>query len=327
MRTGAYGSPTRQSYGALGDDANLAARLMTTATSGEILISGRVQKAVAEVFTVEPRPSLRMKGKAEPIPVFAVTGISRQRAARLPEPTYRLPMVGRQAELAAVDEKLNLASQGKGQIVGIVAEAGMGKSRLVAEIIRLARKRGFVGYGGACQSSGTNTPYLVWHTIWQAFFDLDLEMQPKRQLRLLEGEIEDLAPERIEALPLLGVVLNLPLADNDFTRALDPQDRRGALEALLEDCLRSAARETPLLIVLEDLHWVDPLSHDLLEILARVCENLPVCFVLAYRPPDLVRLQKPRMEGLVYFTQIELKDLTTSDAEQLIRAKLAQALP
>jgi adenylate cyclase len=327
MRTGAYGSPTRQSYGALGDDVNLAARLMTTATPGEILISGRIQKAIAEVFTVEPRAPLRIKGKAEPIPVFAVTGISRQRATRLPEPTYRLPMVGRQAELAAVDEKLNLALQGKGQIIGIVAEAGMGKSRLVAEIIRLARKRGFVGYGGACQSSGTITPYLVWYSIWQAFFDLDLEMQPKRQLRLLEGELEDHAPERMEALPLLGLVLNLPLPDNDFTRALDPHDRKGALEALLEDCLRSAARETPLLIVLEDLHWVDPLSHDLLETLARMSENLPVCFVLAYRPPDLARLQKPRVEGLAYFTRIELKDLTASDAEQLIRAKLAQLFP
>ncbi|OGO37871.1 MAG: hypothetical protein A2Z03_06945 [Chloroflexi bacterium RBG_16_56_8] len=326
-RTGAYGSPTRQSYGALGDDVNLAARLMTTATPGEILISGRLQNVVAEAFTVEPRPSLLMKGKAETVPVFAVTGISRQRAARLPEPTYRLPMVGRQAELAVVDDKLNLALRGKGQVVGITAEAGMGKSRLVAEIIRLARKRGFVGYGGACQSSGTNTPYLVWHSIWQALFDLDLEMQPKRQLRLLEAEIEDRAPERTQALPLLGVLLNLPLPDNDFTRALDPQDRKGALEALLEDCLRSAARETPLLIVLEDLHWVDPLSHDLLETLARVSENLPVCFVLAYRPPDLTRLQKPRVEGLACFTQIELKDLTASDAEQLIRAKLAQLFP
>ena len=327
MRTGAYGGPTRLAYGVLGDDVNLAARLMTTATSGEILISGRVHKVVADTFMVEPRPSLPMKGKAEPIPVFAVTGISHQRAARLPEPTYHLPMVGRQAELAQVDEKLHLARQGHGQIIGIVAEAGMGKSRLMAEVIRLARKHGFVGYGGACQSSGTNTPYLAWHSIWQAFFDLDLEMPQKKQLRLLEGEIEERAPERLEALPLLGLVLNLPLPDNAFTGALDPKDRKGALEALLEDCLRSAAHETPLLVVLEDLHWVDPLSHDLLDTLARVSENSPVCFALAYRPSDPARPQQPRVEDLPYFTPIRLNDLTDADAEQLIRAKLAQLFP
>ena len=327
LRVGAYGNATRQTYAALGDDVNLAARLMTTARPEEILITGRVQIEVADTFTLEPREPLPMKGKGEPQPVFAVTGISHLRATRLPEPAYRLPMIGRQEELRLVDEKLKLALQGKGQVIGITAEAGMGKSRLVAEVIRLARKRGFIGYGGAAQSSGTNTPYLIWQPIWQAFFDLDPEMPQRKQMRLLEGELEDRVPERVEALPLLGRVLDLPLPDNEFTRALEPQDRKSALEVLLEECLKSASRETPLLIVLEDLHWIDSLSHDLLETLARASKNLPICFILAYRPPDIARLQAPRVEKLPYFSKIELQDLTASDAEQLIRAKLAQLFP
>jgi predicted ATPase/class 3 adenylate cyclase len=327
LRVGAYGNATRQTYAALGDDVNLAARLMTTASTDEILITGRVQVDIADTFTLEPREPIAMKGKGEPQPVFAVTGVSHHRATRLPEPVYRLPMIGRQQELRLVDEKLSLALQGKGQVIGITAEAGMGKSRLIAEIIRLARKRGFIGYGGACQSSGTNTPYLVWQPIWQAFFDLDPEMPQRKQIRLLEGELEDRVPERVDSLPLLGIVLNLPLPDNEFTSALDPKDRKSALETLLEDCLKSALRETPLLIVLEDLHWMDPLSHDLLETLARVSENLPICFVMAYRPPDMARLQTSRVEMIQYFTTIELKNLTAFDAEQLIRAKLAQLFP
>ena len=327
LRVGAYGNATRQTYAALGDDVNLAARLMTTASTDEILITGRVQVDIADTFTLEPREPIAMKGKGESQPVFAVTGISHHRASRLPEPAYRLPMVGRQHELSFVNEKLSLALQGKGQIIGITAEAGMGKSRLIAEIIRLARKRGFIGYGGACQSSGTNTPYLVWQPIWQAFFDLDPEMPQRKQIRLLESELEDRVPERVDSLPLLGIVLDLPLPDNEFTSALDPKDRKSALETLVEDCLKSAVRETPLLIVLEDLHWMDPLSHDLLEILARVSENLPICFVLAYRRPGIERLQTARVETIPYFTKIELKDLTAFDAEQLIRAKLAQLFP
>ena len=152
-------------------------------------------------------------------------------------------------------------------------------------------------------------------------------MPQRRQIRLLEGEIEDRVPERVEALPLLGLLLDLTLPDNDFTQSLDPKDRKSTLEMLLEECLKSAVKESPLLIVLEDLHWVDPLSHDLLETLARVSENLPVCYVLAYRPPDAVRYQTPPVESLPYFTKIELKDLTASDAEQLISAKLAQLFP
>lgn len=327
LRVGAYGNATRQTYAALGDDVNLAARLMTTASPDEVLVTGRVQVEIGDTFTVEPRQPIMMKGKGEPQPVFAVTGISHHRATRLPEPAYRLPMVGRRAELALVEEKLKLALEGKGQVIGITAEAGMGKSRLIAEVIRLARKHGFIGYGGACQSSGTNTAYLVWHPIWRAFFDLDPEMPQRKQIRLLEGELEDRVPERVVSLPLLGLVLDLPLPDNELTAALDPQDRKNALEVLLEDCLKSAVRESPLLIVLEDLHWIDPLSHDLLETLARVSENLPICFVLAYRPPDLLRLQAHRVEKMPHFTRIELKDLTPSDAEQLIRAKLAQLFP
>jgi predicted ATPase/class 3 adenylate cyclase len=327
LRVGAYGNATRQTYAALGDDVNLAARLMTTAKPDEILITGKVQVDGADVFTLEPREPIRMKGKGEPQSVFAVTGVSHHRATRLPEPAYRLPMVGRQQELNFIDEKLKLALQGKGQVIGITAEAGMGKSRLVAEVIRLARKRGFVGYGGACQSSGTNTSYLVWQPIWQAFFDLDPEMPQRKQMRLLEGELEDRVQERVDSLPLLGLILDLPLPDNEFTQSLDPKDRKSALESLLEECLKSAAGETPLLIVLEDLHWIDALSHDLLETLVRVSENLSICFVLAYRPPDMARLQIQRLEGLAHFSKVELKYLTAADAEQLIRAKLALLFP
>ena len=327
LRVGAYGNATRQTYAALGDDVNLAARLMTTARPDEILITGRVQVDIADRFTLEPREPITMKGKGEPQPVFAVTGISRHRATRLPEPVYRLPMVGRQQELALIDQKLTLALQGRGQVIGITAEAGMGKSRLIAEVIRLARRRGFVGYGGACQSSGTNTAYLVWQPIWQAFFDLDPEMPQRKQIRLLEAELEDRVPDRVESLPLLGSILDLPLPENDFTRALEPKDRKTGLESLLEDCLRSAARETPLLIVLEDLHWIDALSHDLLETLSRLSESLAICFILAYRPPELPRLEIPRVEKLPCFTRIELRDLTPSDAAQLVRAKLAQLFP
>jgi hypothetical protein len=287
-----------------------------------------------------------MKGKAEPLPVFAVTGERKQRAIRLPEPTYALPMVGRQQELGILNEKLDLAAGGKGQVIGIVAEAGLGKSRLVAEVIRSARRKGFVGFGGACQSDGIHTPYLAWKSIWGAFFDVDPDMQLRRQMRNIEAEIEDRAPERLEAMPLLNAVLDLNIPENDFTKNLEPKIRQSALHALLEDCLKSAAGRgavpapvegeganekgemtSPLLIVIEDLHWIDALSHDLLEELAKALANHAVCFVLAYRPPQLQRLQEPRLEALPQFTRIELHELTKAEAESAIRAKLAQLYP
>ena len=122
-------------------------------------------------------------------------------------------------------------------------------------------------------------PYLVWKPIWSAFFDLDPEAPLRRQVRNLEGEVEDLAPDRLEALPLLGKLLGLPLPENDFTQALEPKHRCTALEALLLDCLRARASEAAedgrgLLLVLEDLHWIDAVSRNLLE---RVCVPSPNC--------------------------------------------------
>jgi class 3 adenylate cyclase/tetratricopeptide (TPR) repeat protein len=327
MRVGAYGGETRKTYSALGDDVNLAARLMTTANVGEILLSGHVHKAIANQFTFEPRLPLPMKGKAEPLPVFAVTGESQKRAVRLQEPNYSLPMVGRQQELGIINDKLELAKGGKGQVIGIVAEAGLGKSRLVAEVIRSARRKGFIGFGGVCQSDGVYTPYLAWKSIWQAFFDVDHEMPLKRQMRLLEGDIEDRAPSRVDAMPLLNVVLDLNIPENAFTQNLEPKIRQSALHAMLEDCLKSAAPEEPILIVIEDLHWIDALSHDLLEELAKALASHAVCFVLAYRSPQMERLQTPRLEALPHFTRIELHELTKAEAESAIRAKLAQLYP
>ena len=327
MRVGAQGSTTRHTYVAAGDDVNLAARLMGNAAPGEILVSSRAHGKVADRFSFEPRPPLRLKGKAEPLPIFAANEQSRRRAVRLEAAHYALPMMGRQTELALIEAKLDLAKQGQGQVIGIVAEAGMGKSRLVAEIVRQADKRGFAGYGGACEASGVNTSYLVWKTIWQAFFDIDPSAPTRRQMRHLEGEIEDRAPDRVEAIPVLAPLLDMTIEDTDFTRTLAANDRRNVLTAVLEECLKSAAEEGPILLVLEDLHWIDAVSHDLLETLARASANLSVCIVLAYRPSETERVGTTRIERMPHFSAVTLSQLSPPEAELLIRAKLAQLFP
>jgi predicted ATPase len=95
----------------------------------------------------------------------------------------------------------------------------------------------------------------------------------------------------------------------------------------LEDCLKAQAADEPTLIVIEDLHWIDALSHDLLDGLARALAGYAVCFVLAYRPPQMERLQNPRIEALEQFTRVELSELTTAEAESAVRAKLTQLYP
>ena len=344
LRVGGYGSATRQSFGAIGDEVNAAARLMGIAAPGEILVTGRLRQALGSAFALEARPPMPMKGKAEPIPVFAVLGLNRQRAVRLQEPVPTLPMVGREAELAWLARKLAVAQRGQGQVLGLCAEAGMGKSRLVAEAVRLAHRLGFSAYGGQCAVDGLPTPYGVWQPIWSALFDLDPAWPQRKQLRTVEAQLREHAPEHLEALPLLGRVLGLPWPDNALTAALTPQDSKALLETLLQQCLGSMVREADedgagLMLVLEDLHAIDPLSLDLLLRVARAAAAWPLLLVLTYRPVDggaagavgaVGAVCEPpwaRLAALHHFDAVTLGGLDAVQAEQLIRAKLAALFP
>src|SRR5919199_624384 len=324
MRTGAYGGVTRRTYGVLGDHVNLAARLMQNAPPGEVLVSAAAHKPAAEAFTWESLPPLRVKGKSEPVNVFRVVGTKDRHAVRLQEPRYGIPMVGRQAELVLFEQKLAEVLAGQGRIVAITAEAGMGKSRLLAELIRLASAQQLTVYGGECQSYGTHNSYLVWESIWQAFFDLDGTASLDEQVQRLEAQLAAIDPALVARLPLLGVALNLPIPDNDLTRSLDAKLRKASLEALLVDCVRARAQAGPLMFVLEDCHWLDPLSHDLLEAIGRAIADLPALIAIAFRPPEHEQLEAPRVTQLPYCTVVPLTDFTPEEAAQLIGLKLAQ---
>ena len=171
-RTGACGGIFRRTYSTIGDAVNMAARLMQNAPLGQVLVNQNIRKATLDNFTWEELPPLLVKGKSLPVTVLRLIDVQERHGIRLHEPKYALPMVGRAVELALVEKKLDLALRGHGQIVGITAEAGMGKSRLLAEVIRLAKGRNVLGYGGECQSYGTSTTYLVWQDIWRGFFNL-----------------------------------------------------------------------------------------------------------------------------------------------------------
>ena len=238
----------------------------------------------------------------------------------------------------------------------ISAEAGIGKSRLGAEIARQAAEIGFHILSGACQSYGTRTSYLVWHAVWRGFFGLDPRQSVQQQQRQIEDQLAALAPKAVARAPLLGPLLNMPLADNEATHALDGELRKNALHALLLQCLRAASSpqsavrspqsavntgkydqsvlgdwrlatgdgQLPLLIILEDCHWIDPLSLELLEVLGRNIANLPIMLLVSHRPLDEEQHPLVNMARLPHATTLDLPALTSAEAEQIVGAKLKQ---
>ncbi|MCP4425849.1 MAG: tetratricopeptide repeat protein [Chloroflexi bacterium] len=328
LRTGAYGGTMRRTYGVLGDEVNLAARLMQAAAPNQILVSAAVHHGTNGVFAWHTHPPLYVKGKADPVAVFSVAGRQKQQTIRLQEPQYSLPIVGRQAELALLADKLDQVLQGEGQIVAITGEAGVGKSRLVSEIIRMASERQFVGFGGECQSYGTHSSYLVWQRIWQGFFGLDGEQSLGAQsldgqIQTIAAQLEKIDPALTPRLPLLGAVLNLSIPDNDLTRSFDAKLRKISLESLLVDCLRARADDGPILFILDDCHWLDPLSQELIETIGNAITDRPVLLIMAARPVGVKNIHETlKVTQLPHAAEIRLSEFTPDEAERLISLKL-----
>lgn len=324
MRAGAYGGSTHRTYGVLGDEVNMAARLMMAAAPGQILVSEIAQRTIASTFVWEALPPMRVKGKREPATVFALLSAQETRQVPLTLGKYTLPLVARQPELAELDAKLRLAQQSHGQIVSITSEAGLGKTRLVAELVQHAQAAGVTTYVGVCESFGIHSSYLVWEPIWRGLFGLEARWPLEQQSEHLQQRLAAVDPLLAERCPLLGSLLNLSIPENELTRSLDAKMRKQALETLLVDYLRGQAWATPLLLVLEDGHWLDPLSHDLLEVIGQTIVDLPVLIVLNYRPVTTERLRAPRVSTLAHHTTIELVPLSAAESAALLQHKLEQ---
>jgi hypothetical protein len=324
---GAYGGQDHQAYDTLGDSVNLAARLMQAAAPGGILATPEIFHATEGRFQWAGLPALAVKGKRAPVPVYGLVEQIAGSGRALFEPAYRTPLIGRTAELAAIAERLAQAASGSGQIVALTAEAGVGKSRVIAEVVRRARAAGFKVYGGAAQSYGAHTPYLAWQPIWQAFFDLEPGAPADDLAMQLEDALTALVPDRLSRLPVLGPALGLTLPDTTLTAGFDAQLRNESLVALLIDCVRARAVHTPLVFVLEDCQWLDALAHDLLEAIGRASATLPVLLVLAYRPPEIERLQAPRVTALPHCLELQLAPFGFEESQALVHARLGPDLP
>jgi adenylate cyclase len=324
MRAGAYGGTSHSTYGVLGDEVNMAARLMMAAKPSQILISQEVQRSLGTRFILEELPPIRVKGKSQPAVIFALVDVRQAHELHLIPAAYALPMVGRQDELKVAAEKIERVVHGEGQIIGVTGEAGLGKSRLVAEIMKLAGEHHFTIYGGACESYGVDSSYLVWQPIWQRIFGLDSAWNLTKQIDVLQEKLEAIDPAFTPRLPLLSVVLNLDLPDNDLTHSLDAKLRKDLLHLLLVDCLRAEARKAPLLIILETCQWIDPLSQELLDIIGNGISNMPVMLVLAYRPQEREQSHLMNVRQLPRYTEIALNPLTSEEAAKIVNLKLVQ---
>jgi predicted ATPase len=280
-RTGTYGSSTRRSFGAIGSDVVLAARLMMAAPAGEIRVAHGVYRQTRGREQFESLPPIRVKGRADLLRVY------RPAVAQQPSASDgRTEMVGRQEEAATLERLLTGVQRGAAQVLTIEGEAGIGKSRLVAQLQEMMAQQDLAGLFGAGLSIEQQTPYRAWRDVLEAYFDLgDLSDSAQRRTRVA-AVVGELIPEHERQLPVLNDVLGLDFPENDLTQTLDAQLRQQNVALLLIALLQAWAAERPLILILEDAHWLDALSWQLAAEVARALSlaELPFLFVLVHRP-------------------------------------------
>ncbi|HET9222797.1 MAG TPA: AAA family ATPase, partial [Roseiflexaceae bacterium] len=320
MRTGDYGGATRRTYGVLGDEVNLAARLMAKAQPGQILVSQAVARAVEQVYQLDPIGEIRVKGKQEPVAVAAVRGQRAPNQARAPT-LFADPLVGRERELAQLEQWLDEALAGEGRLLHLEGVAGVGKSHLAAAMAERAQQRGMRVALGVCQIVDQRRSYAVWNAIFRTLFGVAEPVgDPVAEVA---ARVAAANPDWLLRFPLLGDLLDLPIADNSTTAAFEPRLRQEALFALAVALLQHWAQAQPLLLVIEDAHWMDEASASLILALARVlaADSIAV-FLLQRSPSHQDQGLVPELSRLQVYRSLELSDLAPEGIAALASNRL-----
>jgi class 3 adenylate cyclase/tetratricopeptide (TPR) repeat protein len=323
-------------YSAVGHTTHLAARMQELADGGTILMTAPTLRQVEGFFQVQSVGAIQVKGVSRPVEAFQVVAATTARTRVQAAATRGLtPLVGRQTEIEVFNKLVEQAASGKGQILAMVGEPGMGKSRLVHEFTRHKLRPGWLVLEGASVSYGKATPYFPLIEMLRHYFQIvdgegseNVRDQVVMHIFELDNMLKDAIPPILSLLGALPDEKITPPSDghNGLVRlqdiggmikhfySMDPQQRRRhTLDAVKRVLIRESQRQ-PLLVVFEDLHWVDNETQAFLD---NLMESLPMAHILVlvnYRPGYV-----HTWNDKTYYTQLRVDPLQQTSAEELLQ--------
>ena len=300
-------------YVPVGHSTNLAARMEQMATPGSILITEYTKKLIEGYFELKALGAAEIKGVGEPLSIYEVLGAGHLRT-RLQVTAKRRGLtrfVGRQSEMAQIQHALMQAKVGRGQIVGVMGEPGLGKSRLFYEF-KLLSQSGCLILEAYSVSHGTASPYLPLIELLKSYFDISAGDDERKRREKVIGKVLGLDRNLEDTLPYLFALLGIEEQPSPLQQ-MDPQiRRRRTFEALKRLFLRESLNQ-PLLLVFEDLHWIDSETQGFLDTLSEGVASAKILLLVNYRPE-----YRHDWGSKTYYAQLRLVPFGTAEAEEFL---------
>jgi class 3 adenylate cyclase/tetratricopeptide (TPR) repeat protein len=315
----AIGNDLHMDYTAVGQTTHLAARMEQLAKPGSVLVTGDTLKLAESYVQVKSLGAVAVKGLESPTPVYELTGTVPTRS-RLQASAARglTRFVGRDTELQQLGQAFDRAAAGHGQVVAIVGEAGVGKSRLVWEFTRSHRTHGWLVLGSGSVSYGKATPYLPIIDLLKAYLRIQERDDPRAIRERVAGKLLMLDRALEPLLTPLLALLHAPVDDAAWDALDPPQRRQRTLEAVKRLLLRESQVQ-PLLVIFEDLHWIDSETQALLDGLIESLPTARVLLLVNYRPE-----YEHAWGRKTYYLQLRIDPLQPESAEALLNALLGE---
>jgi class 3 adenylate cyclase/tetratricopeptide (TPR) repeat protein len=313
----AIGNDLHMDYTAVGQTTHLAARMEQMAKPGSVLITAETLRLAEGCIQVKPLGPVPVKGLVAPVEVCELVGATPAQTRLQAFAARSLTrFVGRQHELEALCQALEWAGAGHGQVVAIIGEPGVGKTRLVYEFTRSHRTHGWLVLASSSVSYGRATTYLPVRDLLKVYFGIEAHDDERKIREKTTGKLLTLDAALESTLPAFLALLDVSVEDRVW-QALDPPQRRQRMFDAVKRLLLWESQVQPLLLVVENLHWIDAETQAVLDSLV---ENLPTTRMLLlvnYRPE-----YQHGWGSKAYYTQLRLDPLPPASAEDLLQALL-----